>query len=113
MQYFHISCGLRGAYLHDNGYIVEVKTRKELKRIVESEFNDIKDAGYVISKKELTATVADIWRNLKAPKRSPYAFVVSYGWRNSRGHGVNKCNAIHISHSTKADYLEYCEEGGS
>lgn len=108
-HYFHISTGLRGAYMPDNAYCVKVASRKELKEYVESEAFYIQGAGYVLSKKELTATVADIWRNLKAAKRSPYAFVVPYGFRN--GNGVNKCNAIHISHATRGEYDEYMNDG--
>ena len=106
-HYFFISTGLRGAYLSDNGYFVKVNSRKELKAYVEAEFNDIKDAGYCISKKELVSSVADIWRNLKAARRSPYPFVVSYGFRH--GYSANKCNAIHIMHATKAEYDEFME----
>lgn len=106
-KYFHISTGLRGAYLPDNAYCVKVNSRRELKAIVLNEYRDIKEAGYSINKAELTATVADIWRNTKAIRKSPYPFVVPYGFRNS--HGVNKCNAIHIGHATRAEYVEYME----
>lgn len=103
-RYFFIATGLRGAYMPDNGYCVAVNSRKELKAIVLSEYQDIKEAGYTISKKEVASTVADIWRNLKAKTRSPYSFVVPYGFRH--GSSVNKCNAISIGHATRAEYLE-------
>lgn len=105
-QYFHIATGLRGCYMPDSSHVVRVDTRRELRAIVMDELRDIQDAGYVISKREAAATVADAWRNLKAARRTPYAFVVPYGLRNSRGPGVNKCNAIHISHATRAEWLE-------
>lgn len=105
-HYFFISTGLRGAYMPDNGYVVKVDSRRELKKAIQWEFDTIKDAGFIISHKEMVSTVADIWRNLKAKPRSPYSFVVPYGWRNITGHGVNKCNAIHINHATRRDYLE-------
>jgi len=109
-HYFTVSTGLRGCYMPDNSVELRVDTRRELRDYVLSELRDLQDAGFIISKREAIATVADIWRNLKAPRRSPYAFVVPYGWRNSRGAGVNKCNAIHINHSTRADWLASQED---
>lgn len=105
-KYFSIATGLRGCYMPDNSYVVRVDTRRELREIVMNELRDIQDAGFIISKREAVATVADIWRNLRAERRSPYPFVIPYGWRKSRGHGVNKCNAIHIGHATRAEYLD-------
>ena len=107
MEYFWIGCGLRGAYMPDYSYIIMAESKQDLLDAVMTELRDIQEAGYIISKREARQTVNDAWRNLKAPKRSPYSFVVPYGLRNSRGYGVNKCHAIHISHSTEADYLEY------
>lgn len=107
--YFHITVGPRGCYMLDNGYVAKVSTRRELRELVMSELAHLQDAGFIISKREAVATVTDIWRNRVATRRSPYAFVVPYGWRNSVGPGVNKCNAIHISHATREDWL-VCEE---
>lgn len=105
-KYFNFATGLRGCYMLDNARVVRVDTRRELRDLVLDEVRDLQDAGFVISKREAIATVADIWRNMKAVKRSPYAFVVPYGWRNSRGSGVNKCNAIHLHYATRDEYLE-------
>jgi hypothetical protein len=105
-QYFHLATGLRGCYMPDTSRVIRVDTRRELRDVVLSELHDLQEAGFILSKREAVTTVADIWRNLKAPKRSPYSFVVPYGWRHSRGHGVNKCNAIQIGHATRAEYLE-------
>lgn len=109
-HYFFISTGLRGAYMPDNGYVVKVDSKKELKAIVQSEFDSIKDAGYLINQKELVATVSDIWNNLKAIRRSPYSFTIAYGHRGTSGYyrnaTANKCFAISISHATESDYLE-------
>ena len=105
-RYFTIATGLRGCYMPDNAYVVRVNTRRELREIVMGELRDVQDAGYVISKREAVATVADIWRNLKAKPRSPYSFVVPYGLRNTRGSGVNKCNAISIGHADRGEWLE-------
>jgi hypothetical protein len=102
-KYFHIAQGMRGCYMPDNSYVVRVDTRRELKAIVESEARDLRDAGMVgASKREVTATVADAWRNLRAAKLSPYPFVVPYGVRA----GGHRPYAIHIGHATREDWLE-------
>lgn len=106
-KYFHIAQGLRGCYLPDNSYVVKVDTRRELKAIVEDEARDIRDAGGIgANKREVAATVADAWRNLRAAKRSPYAFVVPYGFTP----GGMRPYAIQISHATRADWLASRDE---
>lgn len=105
-KYFHISQGMRGAFLPDNAYIVKVDSRRELKAIVESEAESIRDAGfYGANKREVASTVADAWRNTKAKVKSPYSFVIPYGMNKDR----YRPYAIHIAHSTRADYVEYME----
>lgn len=102
-KYFRISQGLWGRYMPDNSYVVRVDTRRELKAIVEDEARDIRDAGGIgASKREVTATVADAWRNMRAAKRSPYPFVVPYSFTP----GGMRPYAIHIGHATRADWLE-------
>lgn len=105
-KYFHISQGMRGAYMPDNFYVVKVESRRELKSIIESEAESIRDAGYYgANKREVVATVTDAWRNTKAKVKSPYPFVVPYGMSR----GSYRPYGIMIAHSSRAEYLEYME----
>lgn len=106
-KYFTIATGMRCCYSPDNACIVCVDSRKELKAIIENEARYIRDAGLIgANKREVASTVADIWRNLKAKVKSPYSFVVPYGYKK----GGYKPYAIQVGHSTRADYLAYIEE---
>lgn len=106
-KYFHIALGMRGCYMPDSSYVVKVDTRRELKAVVEDEAQRLRDGGYVgASKREVTSTVADAWRNMRAARRSPYPFVVPYGMRP----GAMRPYAIHIAHSTRADWLASQDE---
>ena len=106
--YFVISQGLRGCYVSDSCYIVAVKTRRELKRYLESEAYDIRDAGFVgCSREAVAALAAECWRN---KGKATLDNVAPY-----RSHGTSRPEdypyGLFCSASTKADYREYTEVG--
>ena len=73
MAYFSISTGLRGCYMPDNAYVIQVDTRRELKAAIESEARDYRDAGFVGANKKAIAYIAAIaWRN-RRKMQLPYA----------------------------------------
>ena len=60
--YFFISEGLRGCYLPDSAYILETKTRKDLKSALEAEAYYIRDAGFIgCSRKAVASLAAECW----------------------------------------------------
>lgn len=64
MAYFHVSSGLRGAYLADNAAVIRCNTRRELKDYIASEARNWADAGYIgANKKDIAHIAAIAWRN--------------------------------------------------
>ena len=100
-RYFTIMQGLRGCYMPDSCTIIKCDTRRELRDYIAYEANDIRDAGFVGLTKRDPAWAA----NLVWSKKSPQA-ILPYGHTRD-----NKAFAIDISTSTRADYLEYLEQG--
>lgn len=107
MPYFWIECGLRGAYCDGNGYIIKCDTRRELKSAIQWEADSIRDAGGVGLSKRNVATLAKfVWRDRKSGFRLPYC--LSYRWKDQ-----DYCPyGIHVSNSTRKEYLQYLKEVG-
>ena len=79
--YFAVSQGLRGCYLPDSSYVIEVKTRRELKSTLESEAYYIRDANFVGCSRRAIAWLANVcWKN-----RNKYTldYVAPYRYRNA------------------------------
>lgn len=95
-RYFHISNGLRGAYMPDNGAIIRADTRKELKRFLEWEARHMRDAGFTgASKRALATLAADAWRNAGI-----YDSVMPLKPEGSDSY----CYGLFVSNASKADF---------
>lgn len=100
VYYFSISTGLRGCYLPDSAYVVEVKTRRELKNALEWEADSIRDAGFIgCSKRAVAWLAAECWRNRG---KATLDFVAPYKERSQEGYPYG----LFCSASTKEDYTE-------
>ena len=66
MRYFSVMVGLRGCYMPDSVYPIAVKTRRELKTLIETEAkycgNDDEDDGRPPSKRDFASVAAALWR---------------------------------------------------
>lgn len=104
MRYFHISNGLRGCYLPDNSFVVAVPTRRELKQIVESECDNMREAfGFGGSRKEIAAEVAFAWRYF----RKTFCIAIPFGRSRST---TDRPFGVFIMSATRDEYLEYQQE---
>lgn len=101
-KYFTIMVGLRGCYMPDSAYVTRCDTRRELKATIEWEANSIRDAGFVgITKRDIAAFAAHMWREAHKAKPSFYPDVLAYGHKRDNLH-----SAIHCSVATRCEYEE-------
>lgn len=110
-KYFHISAGLRGAYMDgaESAFVLMAKTRRELKETIASEAASWTDAGYIGGNKKAIATIAAAaWREAhKArPVYLPYALPLAPSHARD-----NYAFGIFIGVATRQDYLEYISDG--
>jgi hypothetical protein len=106
-KYFHISSGLRGAYMPDTSYIAKCETRRELKSALEYEYTfQVDEGGYFGNRKDIARIAAEAWREAQKSNPTIYDFVIPYG--NERGGG--RPFGIFCSVSTRVDYLASQEE---
>lgn len=111
MKYFVISNGLRGCYMPDGAYIVQVSTRRELKQQLEWEARELRDAGFVgASKRNIARLAAAIWRDAGKAKKTYLDFVCPL--QPSHAARGDYCYGLFVSHSTRADYLDYLKDCG-
>lgn len=110
-KYFHITLGLRGAYMPDSAYVVKCNTRRELKSALQNEVSHLTNAGfscgiitYGLSKKVIAGLAAKAWREAHKANPSIYPHVAGYGERG------NYYNGLHVSTATRAEYLEFVSE---
>lgn len=105
-KYFHISNGLRGAYMPDNSGVIMCKTRRDLKSHVAYDAGDMREAyGIGGSKKAVAAFVAECWREAAKTNPTYLPFCLPFGRTRD-----NMAFGIFVSVATRADYLEYCKE---
>lgn len=105
MPYFHISTGLRGCYMPDNSFVIQVNSRRELKSAIAWEAHSYRDAGFVGANKRAIATIAAAaWRDRKKTQL-PYALPLAPDHARD-----NYCHGVFVSSATRADYLEYVKE---
>lgn len=105
MPYFWIECGLRGAYCDGNGYIIKCDTRRELKAAIQWEADSIRDAGGIgLSKRNVTWFANIVWQGRKGYGHLP--MVLPYRWQYQDYYPYG----IHVSNSTRKEYLQYIRE---
>jgi hypothetical protein len=101
MRYFSISQGLWGCYLPDNGFIVAVETRRELKRYLMNEASAITDAGFVgLNKKAIAWLAAASWRNSES-------YCVPYRYAEQ---GASYAYALFCQQATRDEWLDYQDD---
>jgi|LakMenEpi03Aug12_release.lakeMendotaPanAssembly.Ray.scaffolds.fasta_scaffold294557_2 hypothetical protein len=102
MPYFTISSGLRGAYIDDSPYVIQVKTRRELKEAIAYEASIWRDGGYIGANKKAIATIAAAaWRDRKKAQL-PYALPLA-----PEHSPRNYCHGVFVSSASRDDFLEY------
>ena len=102
-KYFTITNGLRGMYMPDGGYTLRAKTRRELKDALESEAQDLRDAGFIgASKRAVASLAAAAWRNAQRERPDWREHVMPLAPAHSRG---NYCYALAVSLSNRREYL--------
>lgn len=105
-RYFSISQGLRGCYMPDSAYEIRVKTRRELKDVLESEAYSIRDAGFLGCNKKAIAWLANAaWKGYGGRNYLPY--VAPYRNPDSPG---NFCYGLFAAPSTRDDWKTYERE---
>lgn len=105
-KYFHVSNGLRGCYMPDNSHVAMVKTRRELKELIASEANDMREAhGFGGSKKAIAWMAATCWREAhkKAPAFLPYC--LPFGHEPG-----NYPFGLFVSVASRRDYIDHVSE---
>ena len=96
MRYYHISAGLRGCYIPDNGGIIAVNTRRELREAIAYEAQGLRDAyGFGGSKRAISAVAAEAWKYTGI-----YDVVLPFGTRRGK-----YPFGLFLSRTTRADYL--------
>lgn len=109
--YFWIAQGLRGCYMPDSSYVIQVKTRRELKSALQWEADSIRDAFDAGCGKAAIAWLANAaWKARKSGNGNPYPFVAPYGNRKYSGNGFNYCFALHCAPSCREDWKASQEE---
>lgn len=102
-RYFSVSTGLRGAYLPDTAYVVEVDTRRSLKGVIRWEADSYADAGFVgASKKAVAWLAAEAWRTLHRPSPDYLSLCLPLAREKGSGYAFG----IFVATATKQDYLE-------
>lgn len=99
MRYFNILIGLRGCYMPDSAYVVAVKTRRDLKSILASEYKMYADESAPTRKREIASVAATLWRRSPRDRDSHLSTVIPTG----PGYGIQ------VSPTTRANYLESLE----
>lgn len=103
-RYFHISQGLRGAYMPDSAYIVKVNTRRELKVILQDEATCFRDAEFIGgSKRGVAWLAATQWRDTS--NYLPYCLEFAHNHNRQ-----NYAYGLFVSPASRAEYLEYLKE---
>lgn len=109
-HYFFLSAGLRGGYMPDSGYHVRVTSRRELKSLVESEANYRRDGTVGLSRRAVTAFVAEAWRRRDD---SRWTLDLALPFRDAGALDPSHYpNAIFLSRSTRAEYRAALEGDG-
>lgn len=109
-HYFTVSQGLRGCYMPDSCYEVRVKSRRELRDLLEYEARDIREAfDSGCSKRAVSWLANAAWKARKKAGMLPY--VAEYGNRSGNGR-VNYCFGLHVAPSTAEDFKTYQETEG-
>lgn len=102
-QYFTIAQGLRGCYMPDSCYEVRVKSRRELRDILENEARDIREAfDSGCSKRAVSWLANAAW---KARGKFSLPYVAPYG--NRSGHAVNYGFALQCAPSDAESFKAY------
>ena len=112
MRYFHLSNGLRGCYMPDRAAILAVSSRRELKKAIEYECSDMREAyGFGGSKADIATTVAWVWREwaLRHKRQSKGYLPIAIGFGRSRSKN-DRPFGVFIEPVSRSEYLEYCRE---
>ena len=104
MRYFAIMIGLRGCYMPDSSYAVKVATRRELRGILQDEYNATAPEDAPARKREIASVAAALWRRRPTDRDSYLSTVLPTG----PGYGIQ------VNPISRAEYLEARElaEGG-
>lgn len=107
MKYFQIMNGLRGCYMPDDSYQICISTRRELKSVLNSEFESAIDAGYIygLSQKILAQSAAYIW---SGKAKNIYGLTIPYRAAYEKAYH----NAFTICEITKTEFKESEESNG-
>lgn len=102
MKYFHVSTGLRGAYMSDAAFFIVCHTRRELRAILAQEINQLRDAGYIGATERAAATLAaSAWR--EAHKRAPAVYPYCAPLRPRKG--ATASYGLFCAVATRAEWL--------
>jgi len=107
-RYFTISHGLRGCFMPDNDpYVIAVKTRRELRRVIEDEAHMI-DSGRTqgFSKRMVAGFVAICWREAQKKRPAYLPYVLGYKEPEQKYYS----SAIFVSTENRAAYVAYLRE---
>lgn len=105
MPYFHVSNGLRGCYMPDSVQCVRADSRRELKSILESEAEWLRDGTVGLSKRAIASLAAEAWRR-RADSRWTLDLVAPYRHADAI-HKSEYPFALAISRATRRDFLDY------
>lgn len=106
IYYFTVSQGLRGCYMPDSCYIIQAKTRRELRAALEWEASYIREAFDAGCSKRAVSWLANAaW---KARKRYGLPYVAEYG--NRSGSSVNYCFGLQCATASREEWNESQKE---
>lgn len=106
-KYFHVSNGLRGAYMPDSASVIKVDRYRDLKFAIMHEAMHLREAGYVgVQKKLVTSIAIDLWREAQRerPQTMPMCLPLKPEHASTYSYG------LFISVATRAEYLEHEKE---
>lgn len=104
-RYFHISAGLRGAYMSDNSAVIRCETRRELRQYIAQEARDYREAGFIgASERAISWLAAAAWKEAGKPSPAYLPYCLPLAPSHAR---QNYCNGIFASAASRGDWLEY------
>lgn len=109
-RYFHISTGLRGAYLSDSACVIRCETRRELRDYLAQEARYFRESGYTGANNRAVAWLAAAaWREAGKARPAYLPHCLPLAPPHNRG---SYSSGIFAGVATRDEFREFERESG-